>query len=501
MIGSRMPAVLSLRNAPCNSYGSTATATLQQWLDLEPDKAVFSGKAVYRGLLKRDEIPKESWDAMMRPDAAASTYRGPKKHIMTYPIGRTTDERPGKLLNLVVYVPDPDYDGSDSWTARGLVSDLEKEMDMFAEPVKAAIAALKVQSDTCWKQMLHYRSAIETWTDGRGLIIIGDAAQYVSPLGSRVVSQNDTSQSKSVAERSDRSAIPPHLGQGAAMALEDAVALATLLDGADHQNVVRRLEAAATLRQPRTTALLEASIKMGRVLDSQQADTLPKSDEAQMKTRQWSEHHAENTSKRNKRHVELTSRPCPLGVSSLVIPRRLGGAESSGPAAGAGTHRNGNCKYACITLVQSLETIVAIGTPSVLSAVSRVACESSMETTGKPREVALHHCMNALLTSDDAEGRVSSHRGCAIEAVISPIPRHRSCGSLRQALYLCTDLLIFWAAQWIFSARSSPTLAFAATNRRQARGKRPKSRRVLGPARKEQRTCSPFHKPPGRGAP
>ena len=63
--------------------------------------------------------------------------------------------------------------------------------------------------------------------------------------------------------------------------------MATLLEGVNRENMASRLRACSSLRQPRADALLQASIKMGKVLDSDQADSLPKSDEAQMKSRDW----------------------------------------------------------------------------------------------------------------------------------------------------------------------------------------------------------------------
>jgi 2-polyprenyl-6-methoxyphenol hydroxylase-like FAD-dependent oxidoreductase len=60
-------------------------------------------------------------------------------------------------------------------------------------------------------------------------------------------------------------AMTPDLGQGACQALEDAVTLATALDGADHGEIPAGLLTYDEARRPRTQGLVRASAQAGRV--------------------------------------------------------------------------------------------------------------------------------------------------------------------------------------------------------------------------------------------
>jgi salicylate hydroxylase len=57
----------------------------------------------------------------------------------------------------------------------------------------------------------------------------------------------------------------PFLAQGGVMALEDAVVLAGLLDGAHNSDIPARLAMYERQRRPRTTRVMEASAQNGRV--------------------------------------------------------------------------------------------------------------------------------------------------------------------------------------------------------------------------------------------
>ena len=131
---------------------------LQSWLGLAPDRPVYSGKAVYRALVPREVLSPVAQKALLRSDSGAVTHRGPHRHMMSYPIGRGL-----RLLNVVCYVPAPDYDGSEAWTAKGLVADLTKELDGWCQPVQECLEACASISPECFKQALHYRSPLETY--------------------------------------------------------------------------------------------------------------------------------------------------------------------------------------------------------------------------------------------------------------------------------------------------------------------------------------------------
>ena len=114
-------------------------------------------------------------------------------------------------------------------------------------------------SHDCMKQALYYRQPLQKWHDGN-LVLLGDAAH----------------------------AILPHQGQGTGMAVEDAVALALLLRNAKRPSLPYLLQAYQEVRKPRTDAMLAASIAMGKVSSSPNADNeISAHDRQMMSERDW----------------------------------------------------------------------------------------------------------------------------------------------------------------------------------------------------------------------
>ena len=140
----------------------------------------FTGQTAWRGLVAPDRLP----EALRTP--GARVWLGPARHFVTYPV------RGGALVNFVGIVERRDW-RTESWTEQGNPAELAHDFAGWAEPVRAVIAA----AETAWRWALFDRPPLPRWSFGR-TSLLGDAAHPMLPF----------------------------LAQGAAMAIEDAAALA-----------------------------------------------------------------------------------------------------------------------------------------------------------------------------------------------------------------------------------------------------------------------------------
>ena len=180
-------------------------SVLQQHVT-EPSEPVHSGSVAYRGLIPAERLP--SW-----PQAISQLWMGEGKHFLVYPV------RNGQLINYVGFVPSEEKT-RESWSAPGDPVALAQAFKGWDPRVEELLE----QVDTCFWWGLYDREPLSTWTDGR-LALLGDAAHPMLP----------------------------HLGQGANQAIEDAMALAVMLEGADISSVPQALAAYEQLRRKRTT--------------------------------------------------------------------------------------------------------------------------------------------------------------------------------------------------------------------------------------------------------
>lgn len=150
-----------------------------------PDAPRFSGEVVWRGL-----VPRERLGGAARESAArAVIWTGRDRHFLQYPV------RGDELLNVGGFV-ESDAWRSESWTEPGRKQDFAQLFADFHPIVRDIIDA----ADVCFVQAIHQRDPLPAWWKGR-VVLLGDACH----------------------------AMPPHAGQGAGMALEDAVVLARAL--------------------------------------------------------------------------------------------------------------------------------------------------------------------------------------------------------------------------------------------------------------------------------
>jgi salicylate hydroxylase len=186
-----------------------------------PSRPVFSGSVAYRGLVEHARIA--PW-----PTAAWQMWLGKAKHFLAFPV------RAGELVNYVGFVP-ADAEMKESWSAPGDPAVLRREF-MGWDP---RIERLLGEVHTTFRWALYDREPLPTWTRGR-LTLLGDAAHPMLP----------------------------HLGQGANQAIEDGMALATILARADRVSAPAALLAYERLRRERVAAVQRGARENGLRYDS-----------------------------------------------------------------------------------------------------------------------------------------------------------------------------------------------------------------------------------------
>ena len=164
----------------------------------------FTGQTAWRGLVPAERLPQ----ALRTP--GARVWLGPARHFVCYPVSG------GALVNFVGVVERPDG-RIESWTERGDPAELARDFAGWAAPVQAVVGAV----ETAWRWALFDRPPLARWSAERATLL-GDAAHPMLPF----------------------------LAQGAAMAIEDAEALARHLSG--DTGVAAALSAYENERRDRT---------------------------------------------------------------------------------------------------------------------------------------------------------------------------------------------------------------------------------------------------------
>lgn len=199
-------------------------SALQRYVT-EPSDPIHSGSVAYRGLLRADSVT--SW-----PTGISQLWMGDGKHFLVYPVRR------GELLNYVGFVPSAE-EARESWSAPGDPGRLAEAFSGWDPVVTDLLSA--VESTFWWG--LYDREPLASWTCGR-LSLLGDAAHPMLP----------------------------HVGQGANQAIEDGVALAEILSGAEPSTAAPALVAFEELRRKRTTRVQAGARANGLRYDSAYAD-------------------------------------------------------------------------------------------------------------------------------------------------------------------------------------------------------------------------------------
>jgi salicylate hydroxylase len=186
---------------------------------------VFSGSVAYRGLVPHERVP--DW-----PTGSWLMWLGPSKHFLAFPV------RAGQLINYVGFVP-ADEQMKESWSAPGDPDVLRQEFVGWDPRIEALLRHV----DTTFRWALYDREPLPTWTRGR-LTLLGDAAHPMLP----------------------------HLGQGANQAMEDGIALATILGRADRATAPDTLLTYERLRRERVAVVQRGARENGLRYDSSYAD-------------------------------------------------------------------------------------------------------------------------------------------------------------------------------------------------------------------------------------
>lgn len=177
----------------------------------------FSGATAWRALLPRDQVP-APFNA-----PGVGLWLGPRAHLVHYPV------RGGKDVNIVAVVEGGG--AKQGWNLRTEPGVLLPAFHRWASPAQALLEG--VESWRCWS--LFRLKPLHRWASGR-VALLGDAAHPVLP----------------------------YLAQGAALAIEDAVALASSLKtcGGDPVAAFPLYE---KLRMRRTARVQAQAARFGRI--------------------------------------------------------------------------------------------------------------------------------------------------------------------------------------------------------------------------------------------
>ena len=189
------------------------------------DSPVFTGQVAWRCTVPTARIAPE-----LRTAVVSTIWCGPKNHAVTYYLRR------GELLNFVGCVERPWEE--ESWTARRPWAELDADYRGWHPMVRAVIGA--VDRDACFRWALNNREVATRWSTAR-CTLLGDAVH----------------------------ATLPYMAQGAAMAIEDAAALARALELP--VSLPEQLARYAAHRAPRTARVVRESTEMGELYHIQDA--------------------------------------------------------------------------------------------------------------------------------------------------------------------------------------------------------------------------------------
>ncbi|MFF9349107.1 FAD-dependent monooxygenase [Streptomyces sp. NPDC014734] len=180
---------------------------------LTDDAPVFSGLGVFRGLVPVRDLPQAAREPLIR------MWLGPGRHFVCYPV------RGGELISFAAIAPLCDAP-VESWSADGSPGDLVEAFDGWRGLVRDVTRAAR----TVRRWALYDREELTTWSAGR-ITVLGDAAHPMLPF----------------------------LAQGANQAVEDAVELASRLDGTTRADIPAVLGDYGATRGDRTTAIQQGA--------------------------------------------------------------------------------------------------------------------------------------------------------------------------------------------------------------------------------------------------
>ncbi|MGB0922474.1 MAG: FAD-dependent monooxygenase [Alphaproteobacteria bacterium] len=181
---------------------------------LGKDEARFTGNVAWRAVVPIDQL------GAFAPNPTACAWMGAGRHAVTYRLRR------GKLANFVGVVEREDWT-KESWNEPGAPADALQDFAQWHPTITRLLEA--VNPDALFRWALFDRKPLPQWTHGRAALL-GDAAHPMLPF----------------------------MAQGAAMAVEDAWAIAAELSKPD-ANITDALASYQRRRHARTVMLQNAS--------------------------------------------------------------------------------------------------------------------------------------------------------------------------------------------------------------------------------------------------
>ena len=174
-------------------------------------KPQYVGNIFWRGMVPIEMVPE-------RERGVASSWISPQGNVTMYPV------RSGKLFNFVGTVKKPSWH-TNSWTEKGTIEECLADFEGWHPNIRSIISHI----ETPYKWGSYLYETEPSWSKGR-ITLLGDSCH----------------------------AMPPSLGQGANMAIEDAVVLARCVEkyGPDWELALGWYE---NLRQPRTKKVVDQS--------------------------------------------------------------------------------------------------------------------------------------------------------------------------------------------------------------------------------------------------
>ena len=173
------------------------------------DKARFSGHIAWRTTLAADALPSSFTAAL--PERAVSAWLGKQAHFIAYPV------KGGSFFNFVAITTGENP--GEVWSQTGDHARLQSIYTDWGKPVRDVLAATAE-----WTYWPLFEIADAQFLGPNRTILLGDASHAVTPFAA----------------------------QGAAMAIEDAAALAEALDAVDQAAGLRHYE---TVRKARIAAV------------------------------------------------------------------------------------------------------------------------------------------------------------------------------------------------------------------------------------------------------
>lgn len=203
----------------CDGIKSVVRARL--W---DPAPPKFLGFVAYRGLTAVADLPA----GLITPSSA--TFHGPERHLTRYLI------RGGTIVNYVAFAERPGWT-DEGWSVPATVDEVLEVFAGWANELQLIVR--NTMAGRCHKWGLFGRDPLPRWSKGR-VTLLGDAAHPMLPF----------------------------LGQGASMAIEDAMILGRALGaGADFAAALERYENA---RRPRANMIVELSHAQAEIIHRRQ---------------------------------------------------------------------------------------------------------------------------------------------------------------------------------------------------------------------------------------